>query len=333
MQWPYLTMSQRSQVANIIGVDIGGTQFRTGLFDHQGRLLQVLQGDTVRSGGREWMLNQVFDQCQSLSKRSDLPVKACGISFGGPVDFAAQRVRSIHSPGWDDFPLAQWVMDNLNLPCRVDNDANCGALGEYFFGAGRGTQSLAFLTVSTGIGGGIVYEGKVQRGKDGHAGEFGHIPMTDSLILCSCGARGCLETFCSGSAIARRARELVERRPDAMGRLADLCTRPEDITAKVVFQAAAEGDTAAQQIVSEAARWLARALLMGIRIINPDKIVLGGGVLQSGENFLGPVRAFLREMSASTVSYSTEVLLSELGQDSQLFGAQALAQEMLEQGD
>lgn len=320
-------------MTNIIGVDIGGTQFRTGLFDHQGRLLQVLCGDTVRSGGREWMLQQILERCQYLLKKSDLPVKACGISFGGPVDFASQRVRSIHSPGWEDFPLAQWVTDNLNLPCRVDNDANCGALGEYCFGAGRGTQSLAFLTVSTGIGGGIVYEGKVQRGKDGHAGEFGHIPMTDSHILCSCGARGCLETFCSGSAIARRARELVERRPDAMGQLTDLCVSPEDITAKVVFQAAAKGDTAAQQIVSEAARWLARALLMGIRIINPDKILLGGGVMQAGEVFLGPVRTFLKEMSASSIAYSTEVLLSELGQNSQLFGAQALVHDLPRSGD
>lgn len=315
-------------MANVIGVDIGGTQFRTGLFNQQGRLLQVLQGDTLRSGGRDWMLKQVYDRCESLIKSSDLPVRACGISFGGPVDFVGQRVRSIHSPGWEDFPLAQWVTENLKLPCRVDNDANCGAMGEYFFGSGRGTQSLVFLTISTGIGGGIVCDGKVLRGKNSFAGELGHLPMADSHILCSCGSRGCLETFCSGPAIARRARELVERRPDAMGRLAALCSSREDISAKIVFQAAVEGDIAAQQIVDEAARWLARALLMVIRIIDPDKIVLGGGVMQAGEVFLRPVRTFLQEMSNSTIICSTEVRLSELGQDSQLFGAQALVQEI-----
>ena len=320
-------------MANIIGVDIGGTQFRTGLFDQHGRLLQVIQGDTLRSGGRDWMLKQVFDRCESLIKNSDLPVGACGMSFGGPVDFANQRVRSIHSPGWEDFPLAQWVMEKLNLPCRLDNDANCGALGEYSFGAGRGTQSLVFLTISTGIGGGIVCDGKVLRGKNSFAGELGHLPMSDSHILCTCGGRGCLETFCSGPAIARRARELMERRPDAMGGLMDLCASPEDITAKIVFQAAAGGDISALQIVNEAARWLARAILMVIRIVDPDIIVLGGGVMQAGEIFLGPVRTFLKELSTSTIIYSTEVVLSKLGQDSQLFGAQALVQDMTAQVD
>lgn len=316
-------------MANVIGVDIGGTQCRAGLFDYQGRPLHLLEGDTVRSGGREWMLKQIRDWSQTLLRKTETRVKGCGISFGGPVDFASQRVRSIHSPGWEDFPLAEWVTENLGLPCRVDNDANCGALGEYCFGAGRGTHSLVFMTLSTGIGGGIVWDGKVHRGKDSFAGEFGHMPMADSHILCSCGSRGCLETFCSGPGIARRARELAERRPDAMGHLADLCANPEDITTKVVFQAAAEGDIAAQQIVNEAARWLARALLMVIRIINPDKIVLGGGVMQAGEIFLGPVRTFLQEMSTSSISYSTEIQVSELGQNSQLYGAVALALELV----
>ncbi|HEV2351134.1 MAG TPA: ROK family protein [Terriglobia bacterium] len=316
-------------MANVIGVDIGGTQCRAGLFDFQGRPLHLLEGDTVRSGGREWMLRQIRDWSQTLLRKSETHVKGCGISFGGPVDFASQRVRSIHTPGWEDFPLAEWFTENLGLPCRVDNDANCGALGEYCFGAGRGSQSLVFLTISTGIGGGIVWAGKVHRGKDSFAGEFGHMPMADSHILCSCGAHGCLETFCSGPAIARRAQELAERRPDAMGRLAELCANPEDITTKVVFQAAAEGDIAAQQIVNEAARWLARALLMVIRILNPDKIVLGGGVMQAEEIFLGPIRTYLREMSTSSIGYSTELQVSELGQNAQLYGAAALVQDLL----
>jgi glucokinase len=314
-------------VANVIAVDIGGTKCRAGLFDFRGRPLHLLEGNTVRAGGREWMLRQIRDWSQTLLRKTETHVKGCGISFGGPVDYATQRVRSIHTPGWEDFPLAEWIKENLGLPCRVDNDGNCGALGEYQFGAGRGTSSLVFLTISTGIGGGIVWEGKVHRGMDNFAGELGHLPMADSPILCSCGAHGCLETFCSGPAIARRARELAERRPDAMGRLGDLCAEPENITSKAVFQAAAEGDIAAQQIVNEAARWLARALLMVIRMINPDKIVLGGGVMQAGEIFFGPTQDFLQELSVSTITYSTQVQVSELGQNSQLYGAAALAQD------
>ncbi|MHB8653996.1 MAG: ROK family protein, partial [Terriglobia bacterium] len=151
-------------MTHVLGLDIGGTHFRTGLFDHEGRRLFVLEGNTLRSGGRDWMLKQIGEQCRTLLQKSESPVKACGVSFGGPVDFASQRVRSMHSPGWENFAMAQWVKETLGLPCRVDNDANCGALGEYRFGAGRGTQTLVYITVSTGIGGGIVHDGKVFRG-------------------------------------------------------------------------------------------------------------------------------------------------------------------------
>jgi glucokinase len=316
-------------MTNVIGLDIGGTHFRAGLFDQEGRRLFVLEGNTLRSGGRDWMLKQIGEQCRILLQKSETPVKACGVSFGGPVDFASQLVRSMHTPGWENFAMAQWVKETLSLPCRVDNDGNCGALGEYRFGAGRGTQTLVYITVSTGIGGGLVLDGKVFRGKDSLAGEFGHMPMTDSNILCSCGAKGCLETFCSGTAIASRAQELAERRPEALGRMAELSASPESITASAVFQAAAEGDMAAIQIINEAARWFARALLMVIRIVDPDKIVLGGGVTLAADTFLGPLRAFLKEMGSSSITYSTQVQLAELGQYSPLYGAAALALELL----
>ncbi len=316
---------KENKVTNVIGVDIGGTHFRSGLFDQEGRPRVILEGNTLRPGGREWMLKQIQDQCRTLLQKSDTPVKACGVSFGGPVDFPRQRVRSMHSPDWEDFALAQWVTETLGLPCRVDNDANCGALGEYLFGAGRGTQSLVFITISTGIGGGIVWDGRVYRGKDSMAGELGHLPMADSHIHCSCGARGCLETFCSGPAIASRARELGERRPEAQGRMAEHNGSPEDFTAKGVFEAAADGDLAAAQIINEAARWFARALLMLIRIDNPDKIILGGGITLAGDGFLRPVQMFLKEMGSPSIRYTTQIQLAELGQNSPLHGAAALA--------
>jgi glucokinase len=312
-------------VSNVIAVDIGGTHFRTGLFDPEGRPLHILSGNTLRPGGREWMLQQIREQCRTLLQKSEGAVRACGVSFGGPVDYERQRVRSMHAPGWENFPLAEWVRDTLGLSCRVDNDANCGALGEYLYGAGRDTDSLVFITISTGIGGGIVWGGQVFRGKDGLAGEFGHMPMADSPIHCSCGARGCLEIYCSGPAIASRARELADRRPESHARMVELSGSPEDITAKGVFEAAANGDMAATQIVDEAARWFARGLLMLIRVVNPDKIILGGGVTLSGNTFLSPVKRFMKEMGSPAISYTTEVQLAELGQNSPLHGAAALA--------
>jgi glucokinase len=286
-------------VNNVIGIDVGGTQFRVGLFDQQGRRLLISESDTLRSGGREWMLQQLSERCLSFKERSDFPVKACGISFGGPVDFERQLVTSIHSPGWERFPLAQWVQETLGIQARLDNDANAGALGEYRFGAGRGAASLVYITLSTGIGGGFVFRGELLRGKDSMAGEVGHLPVSDSGVVCSCGARGCLETFCSGLAIAQRGREWAARRPESVARMIELSGgSAEQITAKAVVQAAAEGDVAAGRIIREAARWLARALLTVIRIINPDKIILGGGVAQAGNLLLEPVHESLDELSS-----------------------------------
>ena len=323
-------MDNDSNLANVLAVDIGGSRFRVGLFDREGRRLRLLEGDTVRSGGRDWMLKEVQNRCRALLDKSGAPVKACGVSFGGPVDFRRQLVRSIHSPGWEDFKLAHWVEETFNLPCRVDNDANCGALGEYRFGAARGAKSVVYITLSTGIGGGLVLDGKVHRGKDSLAGELGHMRVSDTDTPCSCGARGCLEAFCSGIAIATRAQELATRRPEGAGRMAELSASPENISARAVYQAAAEGELAAVQIVSEASRWLARAVLILIRTLDPDKIVLGGGVTAAGNMFLLPVQGFLREFSASSsIGFSTEVELAELGQYSPLYGAAALALELL----
>ncbi len=313
---------------NVIGIDIGGTHFRVGLFDPDGRRLLVSEDSTLRSGGREWMLEKIRHGCRVLLDKTHYPVKACGVSFGGPVDFERQQVSSIHSPGWVKFPLAQWAQETLKLFCRVDNDANAGALGEFRFGAGRGTQSMVYITLSTGLGSGLVCGGKIFRGKDNLAGEIGHIPVSDSGVVCCCGARGCLETFCSGPAVARRGQDWAARRPDQVARVVELSGgKAENITAQAVVQAAAEGDPAAAQILREVARWLARGLLTVIRTLNPDKIVLGGGVAQAGAVLLSPMRECLEELGSPSIGYTTEIVLAELGTYSPLYGAAALALE------
>ena len=308
---------------NVLAVDIGGTHFRTGLFDEQGRRLLVLEGDTDRVAGRDWMLGQLAARCRELMAQTDAPVKACGLSFGGPVDFLHQRVTSVHSSGWQGFELGKWVEQSLGIPCRLDNDANAGALGEYNYGAGRGAKSMVYITISTGIGSGIIYDGKLLRGRDYMAGEIGHIPVSDSGAQCSCGGRGCLESFISGGAIEARAREMAERRPEHAGRLVELSGGSE-ITAKAVMQAAAEGDIAAVHIVRETTRWLARSLMMIIRILNPDVIVLGGGVSQSGAIFHDTLHTFLDELASPTITYSTEIVTAVLGTYSPLYGAAAM---------
>jgi glucokinase len=215
----------------------------------------------------------------------------------------------------------------LGVPCRLDNDANAGALGEYQFGAGRGSRLMVYITISTGIGSGIVYEGKLLRGKDHLAGEIGHIPVSDSGSICSCGGRGCLESFSSGGAIESRAREWAKRRPEHVERMLELSGGPE-ITAKGLMLAAAEGNEAATHILNETARWLAHGILMVIRILNPDVIVLGGGVAQSGELLLKTLRSSLEELASPTITYSTEIVMAALGTYSALYGAAAMGMDV-----
>lgn len=315
-------------MSNVLAIDIGGTHFRLGLFDDEGRRLLLSEGRTEAAGGRDWMLNAIRERGRELIAKSDGKVQRCGISFGGPVDFRRQRVSSMHVSGWRDFALVEWAEKNLNLKCRVDNDANAGALGEYRFGAGRGTESILYLTLSTGIGGGLVFHGKVHRGKDAMAGEFGHIPVSDAGALCSCGGRGCLETICSGTAIGLRGRGLARRKPEVLPRTLELASGdPDRITAETVFRAAGEGEWGALFIVREAARALARGLLIATRLLNPDLIILGGGVALSGEVLLKPVHEYLGEFSASLLEHSTKVVQAELGKLSPLYGASSLGLE------
>ncbi len=315
---------------NVIGIEIGGTRFRVGLFDQEGRRLLVSEDVTLGEAGRDLMLEQIRQRSQVLMGSTDFPVKACGVSFSGLVDCERQRVTSLHSPGWDKFGLGSWVQEALNLPCRLDSDANAGALGERCFGAGKGFQSMVYIAVGTGIECAFVNEGQIFRGKDCLAGEIGHIPVSDSGVVCSCGGRGCLETFCSGTAIAQRGREWAARRPERVARIVELGGgKADSLSAKAVFQAAAEGDMAAVQIIREAARWLARALLMVIRILNPDRVILGGDVAQAGAVLLSPVREFLEELGSPSIGYTTEIVLAELGSDSSLYGAAALALDII----
>jgi glucokinase len=312
-------------VSSVIAIDIGGTNFRVGLFSGDGTCRSIHEEPTSHEGGREWMLERLAEQCAALRAGAGSPVTACGISFGGPVNHARQLATSVHSPGWNAFPLAQWVRDNLQLRCEVENDANAGAIGEFRFGAGRGCQSIVYITLSTGVGSGVILDGKVLRGKDGMAGEFGHLPLSDSGVMCSCGARGCLETLCSGTAIARAGRERACRVPEKAKRLVELSGgEAGKISAKSVLQAAAEGDPMATEILRETTQWLARGLLTLIRILNPDKIILGGGVALAGSVLLRPLSAHLEQLGSPIIGYSTQIVMAELGVNSALYGAAAI---------
>ena len=262
---------------------------------------------------------------------------AVGVSFGGPVDFASGTVRlSHHVPGWENTPLRDMLEAQFGAPASVDNDANVAALGEHRFGAGQGHDSLMYLTVSTGVGGGWILNGQPWRGADGMAGEIGHTVVDPDGPVCLCGKRGCVERLASGPYIAQRAREWliaqptlrlgsVQDRGQALRALAkdDL----ETITAKLVAQAAAQGDDLAWEALKVGAWALGVGIGNAANLVNPERFVLGGGVTKAGARWWQAVRRAARETALPEVHF--DVVPAALGDDAPLWGAVALAEGCL----
>jgi glucokinase len=236
--------------------------------------------------------------------RAEAAIDRCGIGFGGPVDFARQRVAlSTHVGGWQDFPLVERIREMLEVPVTIDNDANAGALGEALYGAGKDARPLFYMTLSTGIGGGIVLEdGTVYRGADSWAGEIGHITLRPDGPECLCGARGCLERMCCGLWLERDH-----------GKPAQELLRDPDFVARYVVD-------------------LAQGLKAAIMLLNPARIVIGGGIAKAGEALFGPLRVELGRQMTSWSRARVEVVPAALGDDSVLWGALALVASPTRQG-
>lgn len=276
-----------------LAIDIGGTKFSMALFDGE-RMKRRESRATDREGGRAWMMEQILAIARRWQQAER--IDRCGIGFGGPVIFPEQRVAlSTHVGGWSNVPLAAEIEAELGIPCVMDNDANTGALGEALYGAGVGYDPLFYMTLSTGIGGGIISGGRVWRGADSYAGEVGHLTTRPDGPECLCGARGCYERMCSGLWLerdyGRPARELLQD--------------PAFVARYVVD--------------------LALGLKAVIMLLNPARIVIGGGISKAGEALFGPLRAELRRQITSWSQARLDVVPAALGDDSVLYGALALA--------
>ena len=268
-------------------------------------------------------------QTDHAGEEAEAPLAAVGASFGGPVDADRGLVLlSHHVPGWEKFPLRDWLKDRFGVPAAVDNDANAGALGEHRFGAGQSYDSLMYITVSTGVGGGWILNGRPWRGADGMAGEIGHTVVDPNGPLCLCGKRGCVERLASGPYIAQRAREWLEAQPERGRILRTLAGGDLDaITTKLVAQAAAQGDDLAWEALEIAAWGLGAGIGNAANLVNPQRFVLGGGVTKAGERFWEVVRRTARETALPEIHF--DVIPAALGDDAPLWGAIALAEELV----
>ena len=280
----------------VLAIDIGGTKFQIAAFDGD-RMLRSEKRLTDKEGGRDWMLAQIGEIIAEW--RREFRFERCGLGFGGPVHFEEQRVAlSTHVGGWKDFRLSEHLAGLLGVPVAMDNDANVGALGEAHYGAGRGFSPLFYMTLSTGIGGGIYSDGKIWRGADSYGGEIGHLTIRPDGPECLCGAFGCYERMCSGLWLERdRGKSAKELMQDA-----------EFVRRYVVD--------------------LALGLKACIMLLNPARIVIGGGISKAGEALFAPLRAELRRAITNWSAARIDVAPAELGDASVLYGALALAKNL-----
>ena len=314
----------------LIGLDFGGTKLTAGIArKDETALLGRLQCPTQTPKGAKGDLRAMLGLADQLLDQNEGKLLAVGVSFGGPVDFRKGIVLiSHHIPGWEGFPLRQRLQDRLKVPVVVDNDANAGAWGEWQYGAGQGYRSILYVTVSTGVGGGLVVDGRPYRGADSTAGEIGHVHIQSDGPICTCGRRGCVESLAAGPYIARAAQRKVRENPSSGKILLDLAEgSPDAITSELIAHAADLGDGLSQEVLRDAACALGRGIASAIHLLNPDCVILGGGVTKAGEVYLQVVREATKAEMPPNVTVN--IVPATLGADAPLWGALYLAREAM----
>jgi glucokinase len=314
--------------AYTVGVDVGGTKIATALVDASGTV--TARHTSKGHSGRppDEVIRAILEGYRTVVDSADpaWAVSGVGVGFAGHVHGEKGIVLTTSNlPGWSNYPLRDRLADRLNVPVVLENDANCAAWGEYRFGAGRGSVYMVYATFSTGYGIGIVIEGKLYRGATGTAGELGHTVVDVDGPVCSCGRRGCLMSYACGMAISRMARERLESDDPTL--LRQFVTDPNHIDAEVVGHAARAGDRVARDILATAGRYCGIGLATVVEVLNPDRIVLGGGLVKIGPLLMEPCMKALHENIHEVLVGSAEIVFAELGEDAGLIGAAALVGE------
>ena len=308
-----------------IGVDVGGTNVKIALVDKEGSIVYSNTTPTRAEMGYEYTISNIKQAIVDLMKETktdNTSIEGIGFGFPGQIDCNEGVVRvSPNIPGWINVPIAKIIEKEFGIPTKVDNDVRCAALGELAFGAGKGCKNLICITVGTGIGSGLIINGKLVRGADNAAGEIGHIKlqMHDGPI-CGCGDCGCLEAFASGPSIVAMAQEyILGGKSTKFRELAN----PE-ITPYVVAEAAKQGDKVAQKIFERMGEYIGIGMASVVNLLNPEKIVIGGGVADAGEILFKPLVETLKKRAMPIQAKSVSVVPAQLGNAAGVIGASLL---------
>lgn len=310
---------------NRIGIDVGGTNVKIALVDDKGSILYSNSVPTRAEMGYEYTVNNIKQAIRDLMSETKVTdIEGIGFDFPGQIDYKNGIVRlAPNIPGWVNVPIAQIIEDEFKIPTRIDNDVHCAALGELNFGAGKGCENFICMTVGTGIGSGIVINGKLVRGASNAAGELGHIKLQmHDGPLCGCGDYACLEAFASGPAIVKMAEEYIMGGKSTKFR--ELAN--PDITPYIVSEAAKLGDPVAKQIFNKMGEYIGFGLTSVVNLLNPEKIIIGGGVADAGDILLNPIRETIKKRAMVVAGSAVEVVPAELGNTAGVIGASMLVE-------
>ena len=305
-------MAPRSKY--LVGIDLGGTNIVAGALAEDGSDVIALRSEPTRADqGAEAVVDRIVRMIDTViaetiahtgAKRDD--VIGVGVGAPGPLDRERGIVITTPNLGWTNFPLRDVIAERVRLPVRIDNDANCATLGEWWLGAARGANNVIGMTIGTGIGGGIIFGGRLYHGSSDVAGEIGHATIDITGRRCKCGNYGCLEAYASGPSIADRAREALSGDDCLMVKMAG--GDPAKITAATVYEAAKRGDDVALDVVRETSRFLGAGVANLLNIFNPDVVVICGGVTQAGDTLFAPLRREVRKRAFKPAVDACEIV-------------------------
>ena len=311
----------------VAAVDLGGTNLRVALVARDGRLVWRKSTPTLAQEGEKAVFERLVSALRdAVGQAGGRQVVGMGIGIAGPVRQPEGIVASTPNlRGWDNVPLKSLLESRFSFPIRIENDANLAALGEHRYGAGRGTRHMIYITVSTGIGGGVISCNKLLNGADGFASEIGHIKVMLDGPKCNCGGRGCVEALASGSGMVMRAQEAI-----GAGR-ASLLAGADHITTEMVIEAARRGDSVARGVVDTAINALGHGIASLLHLFNPEMVVIGGGVSQSWDQVIAPVIPRVAQLvMMPEFARRVRIVRAQLGDAPVLLGAAALFEEVFD---
>lgn len=308
----------------VIGIDLGGTNIKGALLDFQGKIIEKYEIATLANGGPEIVAGRIVQVAKILMSDLDVEIAGMGVGVPGQPDQANGSVIFAPNLRWRNVPLIPMLKLSLDFPMFLENDGNAAALGEKWCGAGQAAVNMAAITIGTGIGCGIIINGRLYRGSTGSAGEISHTVVLPDGPQCNCGKRGCLETLTAAPALVRQARIAIDQ-----GRATDLAA-VENLGAKDIFTAAANNDAVALEIIQEMTHYLGLGLANLINTLNPDLIVIGGGVSRAGELLFKPLREKALAFSLEAAARAVKIVPAQLGNDAGSIGAGAVVLQELD---